>query len=97
MTTRIATPEQAATWLRERVRGILLTDSRKLSAGDGFIAWPGAATDGRRFVAGALAAGASACLVEGDGASSFDFQNDRVATYAGLKAASGSIAAVYFE
>ena len=97
MTTRIATPEQAAAWLRERVRGSLLTDSRKLSAGDGFIAWPGAATDGRRFVAEALAAGASACLVEGDGALSFDFQNDRVATYAGLKAASGSIAAVYFE
>ena len=97
MTTRIATPEQAAAWLRERVRGSLLTDSRKLSAGDGFIAWPGAATDGRRFVAEALAAGASACLVEGDGASSFDFQNDRVATYAGLKAASGSIAAAYFE
>ena len=97
MTTRIATPEQAAAWLRERVRGSLLTDSRKLSAGDGFIAWPGAATDGRRFVAEALAAGASACLVEGDGALSFDFQNDRVATYAGLKAASGSIAAIYFE
>ena len=97
MTTRIATPEQAAAWLRERVRGSLLTDSRKLSAGDGFIAWPGAATDGRRFVAEALAAGASACLVEGDGASSFDFHNDRVATYAGLKAASGPIAAAYFE
>ena len=97
MTTRIATPEQAAAWLRERVRGSLLTDSRKLSAGDGFIAWPGAATDGRRFVAEALAAGASACLVEGDGASGFNFYNDRVATYAGLKAASGSIAAAYFE
>ena len=97
MTTRIATPAQAAAWLRERVRGSLLTDSRKLSAGDGFIAWPGAATDGRRFVAEALAAGASACLVEGDGASNFDFQNDRVVTYAGLKSASGSIAAAYFE
>ena len=97
MTTRIATPEHAAAWLRERVRGSLLTDSRKLSAGDGFIAWPGAAIDGRRFVAGALAAGAGACLVEDDGASSFDFKDDRVATYAGLKAASGPIAAAYFE
>ena len=97
MTARLDTPEQAAAWLRKRVRGSLLTDSRKLSAGDGFIAWPGAATDGRSFVAGALAAGASACLVEDDGASNFDFQNDRVATYAGLKAASGPIAAAYFE
>ena len=96
MTDRLDTPEQAAAWLRKRVRGSLLTDSRKLSAGDGFIAWPGAATDGRRFVVEALAAGASACLVEDDGASSFGFQNDRVATYARLKAASGPIAAAYF-
>ena len=97
MTARLDTPEQAAAWLRKHVRGSLLTDSRKLSDGDGFIAWPGAAADGRCFVAGALAAGASACLVEDDGASGFDFQNDRVATYAGLKAASGPIAAAYFE
>lgn len=97
MTARLDTPEQAAVWLRKHVRGSLLTDSRKLSDGDGFIAWPGAAADGRCFVAGALAAGASACLVEDDGASGFDFQNDRVATYAGLKAASGPIAAAYFE
>ena len=97
MTARLDTPEQAAAWLRKHVRGSLLTDSRKLSDGDGFIAWPGAAADGRCFVAGALAAGASACLVEDDGASGFDFQNDRVATYAGLKAASGSIAAAYFK
>ena len=97
MTARLGTPEQAAAWLRARVRGSLVTDSRKLSSGDGFIAWPGAAADGRRFVARALAAGVSACLVEDDGASSFDFQDDRVATYAGLKAASGPIAAAYFE
>ena len=97
MTTRFSTPENAAAWLRGHVRGNLLTDSRKLAAGDGFIAWPGAASDGRNFVAGALAAGATACLVEEDGASSFDFQDDRVATYAGLKAASGPIAAAYFD
>jgi UDP-N-acetylmuramyl tripeptide synthase len=97
LTTRLGTPEQAAAWLRAHVRGSLLTDSRKVAAGDGFIAWPGAASDARNFVAGVLAAGASACLVEEDGASSFDFQDDRVATYAGLKAASGPIAAAYFK
>ena len=97
MTTRLDTPEHAAEWLRARVRGGLLTDSRKLGAGDGFIAWPGAASDGRNFVAGALAVGASACLVEDDGASGFHFRDDRVATYAGLKVACGSIAAAYFE
>jgi UDP-N-acetylmuramyl-tripeptide synthetase len=97
LTTRLSTPANAADWLRGRVRGNLLTDIRKVAAGDGFIAWPGAASDGRNFVAGALAAGANACLVEEDGASSFNFRDDRVATYAGLKAASGPIAAAYFE
>ena len=43
--TRLQTPLQAARWLRERVTGNLWADSRKVGAGDGFIAWPGAATD----------------------------------------------------
>jgi UDP-N-acetylmuramyl-tripeptide synthetase len=97
LTPRLSTSASAAAWLRGRVRGNLLTDSRKLAAGDGFVAWPGAASDGRNFVAGALAAGATACLVEEDGIANFNFQDDRVATYAGLKAASGPIAAAYFE
>jgi UDP-N-acetylmuramyl-tripeptide synthetase len=96
LTTRLSTPAQVAAWLRARVGGRLLTDSRKVSDGDGFIAWPGAATDARRFVPRALAAGVSACVVEDEGASGFDFHDDRVATYLGLKAASGPIAAEYF-
>jgi UDP-N-acetylmuramoyl-L-alanyl-D-glutamate--2,6-diaminopimelate ligase len=55
---------QAAAWLRLRVTGALRTDSRQVQPGDAFIAWPGAATDGRRFLAQALAQGASACLME---------------------------------
>ena len=35
--------------------GALHCDSRKVRAGDGFIAWPGAATDGRKHVASAPA------------------------------------------
>ena len=58
------TPEQAVQWLRARVTGTLHTDSRRVGAGDGFIAWPGAATDGRQHVSAALAQGAAACLVE---------------------------------
>ena len=61
---QLLTAEAAAQWLRERVTGTIYTDSRKLRAGDGFIAWPGAATDARAHVAGALAGGATACLVE---------------------------------
>lgn len=56
--------QDAAVWLRSRVTGELRTDSRLVQAGDGFIAWPGAATDGRRYLAQALAQGASACLME---------------------------------
>ncbi len=91
------TPLEAAHWLRGRVTGTLTTDSRQVSAGDGFIAWPGAATDGRRFVDSALASGASACLVAGEGVEAFAFAGDAVASYAGLKAATGPIAAAYFE
>lgn len=97
MSTQLHTPEQAAGWLRERVTGSLHTDSRKLTQGDGFIAWPGAATDGRKFVGAALAAGANACLVEQDGAAEYGFKDEKIAEYAGLKAATGPIAAAYFS
>ncbi len=39
-------------------------DSRKVSPGDLFVAVPGISVDGHRFVPSALAAGASACVVE---------------------------------
>ena len=97
MNAILHTPLQAATWLRERVTGGLWTDSRKVAAGDGFIAWPGAATDGRQYVQNALAAGAQACLVEAAGCDAYDFMDARVAAYSGLKAAAAPIAAAYFD
>ncbi len=96
-TTLLHTPQEAARWLRERVRGELRTDSRQVRPGDGFIAWPGAATDGRCYVPDALAQGASACLVEQDGVQAFGFEAPTVATYAQLKAATAPIAAAYYE
>ena len=60
-------PEQAADWLRQRVTGDLRTDSRQVQKGDAFIAWPGAATDGRQYLAAATAQGATACLLEASG------------------------------
>ena len=95
--TTLHNPAEAARWLRSRVHGALHADSRAVGAGDGFIAWPGAATDGRRFVAGALAQGASACLVEHEGSAAFGFEGEAIATYAGLKAATGPIAAAYYD
>ena len=70
MSTQIQTLNNAAeavAWLRSRVQGDLQTDSRKVQTGDAFIAWPGAATDGRAYVAKALAQGAAAVLVEAAG------------------------------
>ena len=93
---QLHTPSEAAQWLHSRVTGSLQTDSRQVQPGDGFIAWPGAATDARQHVAGALARGAAACLVEHEGVSSFKFEDERVASFGQLKAASGPIAADYF-
>lgn len=94
---RLQTPGQAARWLRQRVTGSLWTDSRKVGAGDGFIAWPGAAVDARKYVSDVLAAGAQACLIEQAGADAYAFSDSRVAAYSGLKIATAPIAAAYFE
>jgi UDP-N-acetylmuramyl-tripeptide synthetase len=96
LSTRLSTPAQAAGWLHEKVSGSLWTDSRKVGAGDGFIAWPGAATDARLYVGQVLEAGASACLVEEEGVDGFEFIDDRIAIYAGLKSAAAPVAAAYF-
>ena len=90
-------PTEAANWLKTNVTGELHTDSRYIHAGDGFIAWPGAAVDGRQFVNTALQQGASVCLVEQSGIEEHDFGNveikDKIASYFGLKYAIGLIAA----
>lgn len=100
-------PQEAAQWLHTQVRGVLHTDSRRVTPGDGFIAWPGAASDGRRHVPAALKQGAAACLVERSGVEAFSdtfavaatssATPDVIASYTDLKAASGPIAAAYYE
>ena len=92
----LSTPTHAAQWLKACVTGTLCTDSRRVQPGDGFIAWPGAAVDGRAFVRAALQCGASACLVEAQGAEAFALPAGPVASYQGLKAACGDIAAEYY-
>jgi UDP-N-acetylmuramyl-tripeptide synthetase len=91
------TPQEAVHWLRSRVTGTLHCDSRNVAAGDGFIAWPGASTDGRKYVPAALVQGATACLVEREGVEVFGFDAPGIAAYAQLKAATGPIAAAWFE
>ncbi len=95
---RLATAPQAVEWLRSRLpdAGTLQTDSRKVRPGDAFIAWPGAATDGRAHVASALERGAVACLVEAEGVEAFGFCGGHIAALPGLKAATGLIADQWF-
>ncbi|AMO24253.1 hypothetical protein GCM10027034_15410 [Ramlibacter solisilvae] len=92
----LRTPQQAVQWLRGRVTGTLQCDSRKVGPGDAFIAWPGAATDGRRHVAAAIRQGAAACLVEREGVEAFGFDSEAIAAYPQLKAATGPVAADWF-
>ncbi len=94
---RLENPSAAALWLKSRLTGALRSDSRQVRPGDGFIAWPGFATDGRRYVGAALDAGAAAVVVEQEGADAFGFTADeRVAALPGLKAATGAIADTWF-
>ena len=98
-------PTQAAEWLRQHVTGVLCTDSRAIQKGDGFIAWPGMATDGRAYVASAFEQGATVCLVEAEDCSQWqsawqavsDKVSTQVAAYSGLKADTGWIANAYYE
>lgn len=95
----LQTPQQAAQWLRQSVTGALRADSRQVGKGDGFIAWPGSAVDGRRFVPAALAQGAAACLIEAkDSAAWRDLEPaHRVASLPDLKRSTGVVADAFHE
>ncbi len=94
---------QAVDWLRAHGVGRLQSDHRRIQPGDAFVAWPGAATDGRRYVPLALEQGASVCLVEADGLDPSSWAQGvpadgpvRVGAVPGLKALSGDIAAAIY-
>jgi murE/murF fusion protein len=70
-------------------------DSREIRSGDVFVAWPGAATDGRRYLDDAFARGAVAALVEDDGAEAFDL-SPAVLRVRGLKRLAGELAAAWY-
>jgi len=89
---QLASVHQAVDWLVLRGASALATDSRRVRAGEAFIAWPGRANDARVHVGAALAVGASACLVEAEGVETYGFDDERIAALAGLKAAAGPIA-----
>ena len=82
----------AVHWLRAGGARALCTDSRRVHAGDAFLAWRGVRDDGRRHVADALEAGAACCLVDDEGIDTFAFDDRRIACTAGLKETAGAIA-----
>lgn len=101
MHPQLATAEETARWLRERVHGALVIDSRCVRPGDGFIAWSGRSTDARAYVDDALHAGAAACVVEHAGLAAHETRawmrslSAPVASYRGLKQDLGLIADAY--
>ncbi len=90
---QLSSVDSALGWFAERGVRALTTDSRHVQPGHAFIAWPGYAVDGRKFVAQALQAGANACLVEADGAQAFALEERaEVAAMADLKTSTGELA-----
>jgi len=94
---RLGSADAAVAWLRQRGAHGITADSRRVQAGDAFIAWPGRTHDARRFVGAALASGARACLVEEEGVQAHAFADERVAALRDLKAAAGRVAAEFLD
>ena len=98
-------PNEAVDWLKNNVTGELRIDSRDIQPGDAFIAWPGAAVDGRQFVESALEKGATACLVEHTDLKANGYLREyeklagknKIASYENLKFAIGNIAAKLYN
>ena len=95
--TPLHTPLEVARWLQACGARDLHCDSRRVKAGDAFVAWPGAAQDGRLYVNTALQAGAVAALVERDGVEPFGFTDPSIAAVQGLKATAGEIAHHFYD
>jgi UDP-N-acetylmuramoyl-L-alanyl-D-glutamate--2,6-diaminopimelate ligase len=89
--------EDVVSWLQAQGARRLVVDSRKVQPGDAFVAWPGAATDGRHYVESALHAGAVACLVEANGSDSFDWGEAPVVCMPSLKLQAGPVASAFYK
>jgi UDP-N-acetylmuramoyl-L-alanyl-D-glutamate--2,6-diaminopimelate ligase len=93
---RFDSPHDLAVWLRERVSGVLHSDSRKVGAHDAFVAWPGGVHDARQFVDAALGDGAAAVVVEDQGLAAWGPWDGRVASLPQLKRRAGELASGFY-
>ena len=84
-------------WLRATLPSgaSLQADSRQVRPGDAFFAYPGLRTDGRGFVADALARGAAAIVAEAEGAAPLPEAGVPMRSCPGLRGLAGSIASAY--
>lgn len=92
-------PDELAAHLRALGVASLTCDSRCAGPDVAFIAWPGAAVDGRQFVGAAIEQGAPLCVVERAGLEGSNVVGEltrSVVAYQGLKAAAGAIAAAFY-
>ena len=91
------TPEQIVDWLRAQAPAAeLSSDSRSIVAGDVFLAYPGDAADGRRFIEDAIERGAVAVVCEADGLVWHGATDFPLLAVAGLKARAGLIACLWY-
>ncbi len=88
---------EALTWLAGHATpgAALRSDSRTVAAGDVFFAYPGDASDGRRYIDAAVSAGAVAILAEAQGLELTQPCAVPLLAVPNLKAVAGSIAAQF--
>ncbi len=79
----------------------LQNDSREIKAGDIFLAYPGEATDGRRFISDAISAGASQIFYEPEESDAFQLEALKtqipLVAYPNLSRELARLAAKYYE
>lgn len=101
----LTTVAEVMAWLSARGIQALTVDSRAVTAMAAaaplaFVAWPGAASDGRAYVTQALAAGAQAALVEAQGLEQLspllNDADDRWVAVRGLKALLAQLAHAFY-
>ncbi|WP_296946233.1 UDP-N-acetylmuramoyl-L-alanyl-D-glutamate--2,6-diaminopimelate ligase [uncultured Massilia sp.] len=91
-------PNDIRQWIEAAAPGgRLVSDSRRVQRGDVFLAYPGAAADGRRFIAAAVANGAAAVVYDGAGFAWDDALAVPHLAVADLKANAGAIAHAFYR
>ncbi len=85
------------TWMRGVApQGQLVADSRRVQPGDVFLAYPGDETDGRRYIADAVARGAAGVVFESEG---YEWEIDAPVPHRavlGLKPLAGPVASAFY-